>query len=362
MNPLQATVEAIEHYAESGQCDQLAAWKVRALITGYHDRWKSAPFGVLGVEETFQLPIVNPETGRSSRTYQQGGRFDLMVNFDSRTWMVEHKTTSEEIADPSASYWRRLAIDGQVSMYALANWQSGRKLDGTIYDVIRKPTIRPKQITKADQKTMIEALIYCEFSIDEEDVAEADGNEFSETPKLYSLRLLRDCLDNPGKYYQRRPVPRLDNEMLEWAGELWQVAQDIRTTESSGAHYRNSGACMNFGRPCDYLGLCSGHDTPESDKWRKRDEAHPEVKFDANTLTHSRIRCYQTCRRMHFYKYLLRLERADDETAEALVFGQLLHRALEVYYNALKDQQHGISDSAPAASEVAGNESQIVTV
>jgi hypothetical protein len=212
---LAATVMAIDEYEAAGECDPLAAWKVRALVTGYHNYWKSAPMRVVAGEQVFSLPIINPETGRASRTFTQGGRFDLIVEFDQKTWMVEHKTCSEEIADPQAPYWRRLAIDSQVSMYALANWQGGRKLDGTIYDVIRKPTIRPKQITKADQKVIVERFQYCGCSVSSEDTLAAEANQWQETPKLYGLRLLRDTLDDPTKYFQRRPIPRLDGEILE---------------------------------------------------------------------------------------------------------------------------------------------------
>jgi hypothetical protein len=354
---MSETLLAIDEAINSADCDPLAAAKVRALLYGYHDHWQSSQFEVVAVEETFQLPIVNPETGRASRTFTQGGRFDLRVNFDAKHWMVEHKSCNEEIADPSAPYWRRLAIDSQVSMYALANWQNGSKLDGTIYDVIRKPTIRPKQITKADTKTMVEAGTYCGFNVTHAEIAASAAIDYSETPGLYGLRLYRDCLDNPTKYYQRRPVPRLDNEILEWSGELWQVAQDIRQTQLSGGHYRNSGACMNFGRPCDFLGICSGYDTPDSDKWRQRESAHPEVALDTDTITHSRIRCYQTCKRMHHYKYDLKLERVDDESAEALVFGQLLHKALEGYFLFLKETQDEYRNSCSAAAiEVASGQ------
>ena len=347
---------AVDRCLATAECDPLAAAKVRALVTGYHEHWKSSPYEVLTVEETFQLPIVNPETGRSSRTFVQGGRFDLMVEFDRRTWMVEHKSASEQIDDPAAPYWKRLAIDQQVSMYALSNWQSGRKLDGTIYDVIRKPTIRPKQITKADVKILLADHLYCGFDVTDGEVAVSAAIDYRETPYLYGLRLLRDCLDDAAKYYQRRPIPRLDNEILEWAKELWQVAQDIRKTQASGGHYRNSGACMMWGRPCDFLGICSGYDTPDSDKWKKRDNAHPEVSFGSDTLTHSRIRCYQTCKRMHHYKYDLQLERVDEETAEALTFGRLLHEALEVYYLSLKErQQNGNCNATPAVNEAAGS-------
>jgi hypothetical protein len=355
--PIHAVLEYLDALMAADQCDPLAAWKVRALLAGYHQRWKSTPFTVLGVEETFQLPIINPDTGRPSRTFTQGGRFDLSVHFDGKDWMVEHKSTAEDISDPAAPYWKRLAIDSQVSMYALANWQNGRKLDGTIYDVIRKPTIRPKQIPKKEVQAMLSEHTYCGLPVTGPDIVDSAGIEYSETWKLYSLRLLRDTLDDPMKYYQRRPVPRLDNEVIEWAGELWQVAKDINDTQRAGRHYRNSGACMPFGRPCDYLGICSGYDTPDSDKWRKREV---QDGFGPDVLSHSRIRCYQTCRAMHNFKYNLRIERADGDEAEALVFGALLHKALEVYYLAMKDQQHGHCDTEPAASEVAGD-TQAVT-
>ncbi len=336
---MNTEIEAIDDAINGTNCDPLVAAKVRALIYGYDDHWKSSQYEVLTVEEVFQLPIVNPDTGRSSRTFVQGGKFDLKVMFDQKRMMVEHKTCNEEIADPAAPYWRRLAIDSQVSMYALANWQNGEKLEGTVYDVIRKPTIRPKQITKADQKILLSDRTYCGFNVTDAEIAESAGIDYCETPALYGLRLYRDCLDNPTKYYQRRPIPRLDGEILEWAEELWQVALDIRQTQLSGGHYRNSGACMNFGRPCDFLGICSGYDTPDSAKWRRRESAHPEVALGNDALTHSRIRCYQTCRRKHYYQYDLCIERADDETAEALVFGQVLHKALEAYFLFLQRAQ-----------------------
>lgn len=349
-NELQAVNDAID----TPGSDPLAVAKVRALMSGYHSRWQSQQMEVLTVEETFRLPIVNPETGRTSRTFTQGGKFDLTVAFDQKHWLMEHKSAGEEIADPSAPYWRRLAIDSQVSMYALANWQDGRKLDGTIYDVIRKPTIRPKQIAKAEQKIMLSEGTYFGFAIAQNDIADSAGIDYRETPFLYGLRLERETLDDPQRYYQRRPIPRLDGEILEWAGEMWQVALDIRQTQLSGGHYRNSGACMNYGRPCDFLGICSGYDTPDSGKWKQRESAHAEVDLPNDVLTHSRIRCYQTCRRLHHFKYDLRLERADDESAEALVFGALLHKALEAYFLFQKDNDHEHDDSAPAATEVAG--------
>lgn len=365
MECLQATIEAIECLTKLGEADPLAAAKVIALMTGYHHalRYEHEMWQIISAEETYALPIVNPESGRTSRTFSQGGRFDLIVRKQNsdELMLVEHKSASEEIADPAAPYWKRLAIDSQVSAYALANWQLGRKVTGTLYDVIRKPTIRPKQIAKADVAKLMSERRYCGFDVSDEEIAEAAANDYRETPRLYGLRLLRDIFDEPAKYFQRRSVPRLDGDMLEFAGELWTVARDIRETQKTAAHYRNSGACMNFGRACEYLPLCCGDDTPDSDRWQVRRSAHPEVALDGDTLTHSRIRCYQTCRRKHFYRYELRLERRDDEEAEALVFGRLLHEALRIYFTSQQENQHGYCQST-TTNETISNEAPGVVV
>lgn len=93
---------------------------------------------------------------------------------------------------------------------------------------------------------------------------------------------------------------------------------------------------MLYGSPCKFLGICSGHDTPDSDKWRRKKERHPElgdaIEHDADALTNSRIRTFQTCRRKHFYEYELGIERQDEDEKEALYFGAMFHAALEAWW------------------------------
>jgi hypothetical protein len=50
----------------------------RALVLGYHARWREDLSGVkvLGTEVEFRIPIVNPDTGRASRTFELGGKID----------------------------------------------------------------------------------------------------------------------------------------------------------------------------------------------------------------------------------------------------------------------------------------------
>ncbi len=56
--------------------------KEGAMIMGYLARW-GKPTGVISIEQTFRIPLVNPETGAASRTFSLGGRVDAIVEVES---------------------------------------------------------------------------------------------------------------------------------------------------------------------------------------------------------------------------------------------------------------------------------------
>lgn len=334
--------------------------KVRGLVIGYDFRWQSSGWKTVSVEETFQLPVLNPETGRESRTFRQAGKVDAIAEFHGQQYLVEHKTTSEDISVPDSVYWRRLAIDSQVSSYVLAHWQQGQKLAGTLYDVIRKPGISPKQIVKADLKTLLEHGLYFGWKVSSGAVEHAKQTG-AESPALYSMRLARECIDNPNKYFARRVIPRLDGDLLEWAAELWEVGQAIIHARNRNAHFRNSAACIQYNTPCEYLGLCSSYDNPDSDRWKRRENVHeelPTLEGDGrDVLTHSRVKCFQTCRRKHQYRYEIGIVRSDEEERESLQLGTMLHQALESYWgHNMKGSNDG--DCNTVSTSGAGTEQQ----
>lgn len=331
MNRLAAALSALD----SDNLDGQLAGTLRGLMRGYDRYWGGVSWETVEVEQQFTLPIVNPETNRTSRTFTHAGRVDGIVRFEGRDYLLEHKTTSEDISDPNAPYWRRLAIDAQVSGYVLSYWQMGRKLEGTLYDVIRKPSIRPKQITKTIAQQIIVGGMYCHA-----DVSDAtrevirNGKLEIENSELFEARLVADIAERPDWYFQRRTIPRLDGEVAEYATELWETADEIRQARVGNRHYRNPGACMLYNSPCEFLGLCSGHDSVESDNWRKRESVHAELETDGDgrdVLSHSRMQTFRTCRRKHFYRYELGIE-PNKEEKEALYFGRLLHEALAAWW------------------------------
>lgn len=345
---------------KAGAVNPLDWAKIFGLMVGYDVRWGAAGWTTLELEQTYQLPIVNPKTGRKSNTFSQAGKLDGVVEFSGRRYILEHKTTSEDVSDPSSPYWQRLAIDAQVSAYVLSQWQAGTKPDGTLYDVIRKPTIRPKTIPAGkpgrDEAANLGTLqelaggTYFGFAVGEEPI----GTE--ETPELFARRLAYDTAARPQFYFARRVISRLDQEVVEWAQELYDVSQSIAHARKHNAHYKNSSACMLYGSACEYLPLCSGHDTASNSRWTTAPETHAELAGiwrPENALTFSRVKCFQTCRKKHWYRYEQRIVRADAEEREPLRFGSLFHAALEAWWNCFaKDSSNG-NGSRLAATEVA---------
>lgn len=347
---LQAAHEAVDAYLgdSADPSHLLIAAKCRALLVGYHARWKDAGYVPVLVEQVIQKNLFNPETRRQSRSFTIAGKLDVVAMLGGRRMLIDHKTTSQDITDPASPYWRQLVVEGQVSHYMLLDWMDGNKCDGAVWDVIRKPSISPKKLTKAERASVVAEGRYFGAIVSNDDRQALAAGEERESFAMYEARLAHDCThERPDWYFQRRAVPRLDSELNEYASELWEHGQDVLYARNKAADGklppRNSGACMLYGSPCNFLGICSGHDTPESDRWQRRESVHPEldgvVGEGKDVLTNSRIRCFQTCRRKHFYQYELGIERQDEEEKESLFFGSLIHAGLEAWWNCFRNHE-----------------------
>lgn len=337
-----AAVNAAASMADESQ--QLVAAKCRALLRGYDARWRNAGYVTVAAEQTLIAPLVNPETNAKSRTFDMGGKLDVLATYQGRSVLIDHKTTSEEIEDQDSPYWRQLVVEGQASHYGILGWANGVKFESTIWDVIRKPSISPKKLSKAEIAAVVSSRRYFGDSVDAETIMAMSGSQIDrETLAMYESRLAHDCThERPGRYFQRRPVPRVDHELMEYVGQLWDISQDMITTRATDRHHKNSGACMLYGSPCKFLGVCSGHDEITSENWTQKKAKHPElgqIVTERELLTNSRVRCFQTCKRKRYYEFELGVERVDAEEREALYFGALLHIGLEAWFNSFKESE-----------------------
>jgi PD-(D/E)XK nuclease superfamily len=343
---LVAALAVIDATPTSNESQQLVAAKCRGLMAGYHARWAESPYRIADVEYLLRSDLWNPATNRKSRSFTVAGKIDVAFVLDGKRIIVDHKTTSEDISDPLAPYWRQLVVEAQPTHYILLEWLNGRRVDGALWDVVRKPQIRPAKLSKAEIKSIVFTKQYCGAKLSDEMVGLVQSTE-RESFHLYEARLAQDCMvERPGWYFQRRAIPRLENEIHEHATELWDHGQEIIHARSVERWPRNSGACMLYRTPCKFLGICSGHDTPDSEKWLRKPQVHSElvglIEGDGReVLTNSRIKAFQTCRKKHFFEYEMGIERLDEEERESLWFGTLWHAALEEWFSWFKIQHEG---------------------
>lgn len=286
--------------------------------------------------------------------------------------VIEHKTTSKEIGIGSP-YWRRLELDAQVSKYIGGARALGHEPDHVLYDVIRKPRIRPLLATPVDSRKYTaeksracpeckkksapppphrvtiaatddesERVLEC---VDGRVVTDPGGALYAnmrahdETPEEYRVRLRADIASDPEAYYRRGEIPRTEQEERDAAFDEWSVGLQIRESERSGRWSRNTAACEAWGSFCEYFDVCT-KTVSINDPYRFRDAGEHEELEDENEfvgaprrlplLTHSSAVAYRTCQRRYFFAYVAR--RRSVEASNALRFGTLIHLGLEAWW------------------------------
>jgi hypothetical protein len=211
---------------------------------------------------------------------------------DKRSVIIECKTTGDSI-DAASEYWLRLNFNLQLFQYYVAATLNGWKISEVLYDVTRKPSIRPKQIIDLDEKglkivkdkdgnrvydvktvrTVVKSkskkvkdgIVLSEVKTPRQSASESNGWTVSahlETPDEFCDRLWKDTKARPEFYFRRREVAILDSDVRQF--ELQRAAYikmilALRKNERGlehpeDAHPRN--VSTNTCRGCEYKSFC----------------------------------------------------------------------------------------------------------
>lgn len=252
--------------AEADPFDRVKAYE---LMRGYNEVYTPIrdQYEVLAAEAVFEAPLLNPETMAASRTWKLGGKQDVVLKRieDGHVIVVEHKTTSESLTD--GDYWARLQIDHQISNYVIGAESLGFPVDDTLYDVIKKPTIRPLAATPVEsRKYTKQGFLY------------AAQRETAETPAEYAERLREDITADPGKYFQQRTIARMNSQIEDFMFDAWETAQEIHAARKAGRAPRNPEACLRYGR-CPFWDVCVNGLVPAEhpETFTQLANVHPEL-------------------------------------------------------------------------------------
>ncbi len=255
-----ATAGNFEHYI-----------RIMAWYDGYIQEYPEEEFDVVAVEQSFAVPLLDPETGKQVVTgWANGeqvewafqGKVDgLIRDKEGLLWLLEHKTragTSSRVT--LEDYFARLQWDAQISLYGMAMSEVyGEKVYGTLYDVVQKLKRRRKNAGK--------------FESEETDEAYA-----KRIWRLYQKKGSEPAHDKvAGKLFARELVPLRPDVGLRALGDICRVVRHIAQSAEEG-FVPNRQACFNFGSKCQYWKLCHTHDVAGAIEMSyQRKEAHSEL-------------------------------------------------------------------------------------
>ncbi|MBN1772526.1 MAG: PD-(D/E)XK nuclease family protein [Deltaproteobacteria bacterium] len=211
--------------------------KVRAMLAAWTDRYLvpaadgthavDRDLDIVATEQVLEAPLVNPLTGRPSRSFRLAGKLDAIArrrgNGSDGSYVVELKTTGEDLDE----FLEAMTVSAQPAVYqVLAESRFGAghgQLPGTVLDIIRKPTIRPKK---------------------------------DESPAEFEQRAIEAYRSEPERFVRRvvlPPDPQLRREVMVNA---WRIADGIRRAERYGYVSKKGPACRGAYGPCRYRPLC----------------------------------------------------------------------------------------------------------
>jgi hypothetical protein len=253
-----------------------------------------------------------------------------------KTYVMEHKSSSEDIG-PGSAYWRKLTLDAQVSNYLIGARAMGFEPDGVLYDVLRKPALRPYEVNSR--------------------------RTHPESPEAYRERCVEAISEKPDHYYQRGVVVRLEDEERDAAFDMWWTAELIRQAHNTNRWPRNVDACSQYNRMCDYWEVCSGEASINDAMHYEIGEPHRELdgRHHLPMLTSSSSRTFRACAKRYYYAYELGARAR--QVAGALSFGRRIHAGLEAWLKGGRDLDAALAalrSGAPLDHDIAKAEAMLV--
>lgn len=273
---LHKALTALQAYRLDNQnaaIDDAAMAKAEIMMAAYDARWAAdmSQWEVLGVEVEFMVVLPGRKRLRIS------GKLDKLLRkrADGSIWFGEHKTTGADLGAGS-TYWQKLRLDPQVSIYHLGVRELGYEPAGCLYDVIDRPDQRPLLATP-------EALRkYTKATAKEPSRLYANQRAADETVEEFRERIGALVAEAPEKYFARAEIVRLESEIEESLKDVTEMALQIRAGSLTGTAPRNPDACFKWGRPCDMYDACAGlASLDDESRFVRLENPHPELTATA---------------------------------------------------------------------------------
>ncbi len=180
--------------------------------------WKFNPYKLDTYEE------IHPEvefsvTVGNLRGVRLIGRMDGKVKKAGTWWVREVKTSGMY----HQAFRNMISVSAQATAYVYAMQRMGYKVDGVVYDAIRKPRLQKRQ---------------------------------HETAHDFGKRIWEDYRDRPTAYFMREFTYRNPTHMKLFENDTIQLVRDMRARKRSNIWYRNTDNCYKYNSECAYKKIC----------------------------------------------------------------------------------------------------------
>ncbi len=277
---LKESIDKMEKYMDEElpgwTDDQAIAWeKMKVYLECYFLKW--SPDDLEGMD----IYIEQEFRFKSDLGLEFGGKWDVLI-YDPKTMtalIYEHKTTSSKLESEADSYFAKLPLDVQCTIYREAAYQFLTtkecklvEMPRLMYDVIKTTKSKPKtkkRIVKRKNETDAELLQRKEDAM--------------ETVREFGERIRDEYFpkDGESKKYFRHEVPYVASNHKRRLIELTEYAKLL--SSKGFQEIRNSTSCGNYGG-CAFMDVCLGRERlDDSLKFVKTEEKHPELDGKGNT-------------------------------------------------------------------------------
>jgi hypothetical protein len=224
---LDAATAAAAEVFPPGEDSARDALKTAIVIEAYWRRWykgRELTARLVANELEMRVPLINPKTGRASRTFQLHGFADAIIEHDGLRFLYEMKTTSESIRE--VLNWLRESI--QVPMYLEMARLAGLELDGAIVDIVKKPVLKQRRSKKDGVEPYPDYLQRCALAYEKD----------------------------PDRFFRRERLANSELQRHEAMQTCWRTAEAIRTSDREGYLAVRGPRCNFSYGPCRYKDIC----------------------------------------------------------------------------------------------------------
>ncbi len=224
-----------------------------AMMKGYAGQYPREDFEVIELEKQFEGKIVNPESGRTSRSFVLAGKVDGIVLIDGEYFLLEHKTAGQI----DSAYLERLWTDFQITLYSWYIERTlGIQISGVLYNILVKARL---QQSLGETESEFEAR-RAELIAKSKTGKSSAKRKMPETDEEFQDRLAAKYFEQ-GMFHREMLFLSRDR-FVELQQELWELTLAFNDARRRNTFYRNTSYCFHFNRPCAYYPLCSSGENP----------------------------------------------------------------------------------------------------